>query len=82
MRLLTGRQHTPPRELRRNTSCVQIKAYDYLDRVIIMKKKMTAVSLLCFVLFIYLFACRYFRFRRLKSIAHKYHHVHIDYQKA
>src|SRR5690349_19474622 len=40
------------------------------------------VALVVFLLFIYLFICRYFRFRRLKFILLKYNHVQLDYRKA
>lgn len=37
------------------------------------------LTLLFSLVFIYLFICRYFRFRRLKYILHKYKDVHLDY---
>jgi hypothetical protein len=39
-------------------------------------------ALLIFLIFIYLFLCRYLRFRRLKSILLKYNHVQLDYRQA
>ncbi|CAF1146825.1 unnamed protein product [Adineta ricciae] len=45
---------------------------------------MTLSTFTCFIIFlsIYLCLCRYFRFRRLKSILSKYEHVQLDYRTA
>jgi hypothetical protein len=39
-------------------------------------------TLLILLFFTYLLAYRYFRFRRFKSILHKYNNVQLDYHKA
>ena len=38
-----------------------------------------AFALLVLFVFVYLIICRYFRFRRLKSILLKYDHIQVDY---
>jgi hypothetical protein len=40
------------------------------------------LTVLFLLVFTYLLACRYFRFRRLNYILHKYEHDHLDYRKA